>query len=251
MTKLPVALERDPIANAVFEIRFSSDVTGISDILPGLMFTKLRGRYDRVVTLPAGEMPAALRAQLPNIEYQGLKSLVGKRSNINFAERSLVIELVHPYWGWKAFKELICEILSTVRDTGLVSTVDRCSLRYVNILEGTGSNSVMDVLNVSGSVGNFKIKEDGFHLRVETILDDGALAIIQVANSALIEIKDSVSDTKLSGILLDVDCILTSSLEDFWRDFSDIIDMVHADEKKVFFGMLNDRTLKAFGPKWE
>ncbi|MER9939026.1 TIGR04255 family protein [Mesorhizobium sp. M0011] len=251
MTKLPVALHKDPIANAVFEIRFSSDVTGISDILPGLMFSKLRGRYDRVITLPAGEMPPALRAQLPNSEYQSVKSLVGKRTSINFAERSLVVELVRPYWGWKAFKELICEVLGTVRDTELVSKVERCSIRYTNVLEGTGSNSVFDALNVSGTVGDFKIKEDGFHLRVETLLDDGILAIIQVANSAMVEIQDAISHVKLSGILLDVDCILSSSLDNFWQEFPDLIEMIHSGEKRVFFGMLNDKTLQAYGPKWE
>lgn len=250
MTTLPVALDKDPIASAIFEIRFSSSVNGVADILPGLMFQKLGDRYPRAVTLPAGEIPAALRGQLPNSEYQSVKSLVGNRTSINFAERSLTVEVLRPYWGWKKFKILICEILEAVRDTGLVSRVDRCSLRYINVLDGIGSN-IFDALKVSGSVGDFKIGENGFHLRVETELTDGLIAIVQLNSSASVDIRDDISAERLNGILLDVDCVYSGQLENFWSEFSRVIEMIHDQEKRVFFGMLNESTLKVFGPKWE
>ncbi|UCI24615.1 TIGR04255 family protein [Mesorhizobium sp. B2-8-5] len=251
--KLPVALDRDPIGNAIFEIRFSTPLaSGVSDLLPGLMFRRLNKRYSKAVTLPAGEIPLAIRSQLPNSEYQAVKSLQGDRKSLNFAERSLTVEVVKPYPGWKEFKALISEALDTIRETGIVSKIERCSLRYINVLQGEGvPSNVFDALNITGDVGKFPIAENGFHLRVETPLADGLLAIIQLFSSANIEVRNGDSVESMDGIMLDIDCLHTGVFDNFLSDYSGVIEEIHTQEKRVFFSMINDATLKAFGPRWE
>ena len=63
MTKLPVILEREPLVDAVFEVRLGGD-PHMSDLLPGVLFGQLDPK-PTIQRLPAAEIPQPIRASDP------------------------------------------------------------------------------------------------------------------------------------------------------------------------------------------
>ena len=56
---LPKKLNKEPLVDAVFEIRFSSSMAA-SSVLPGFFFAKLEPKEWRVESLPVAEIPGQL-----------------------------------------------------------------------------------------------------------------------------------------------------------------------------------------------
>ncbi|MPY74915.1 MAG: TIGR04255 family protein [Alphaproteobacteria bacterium] len=246
----PKALRQDPIVKALFEVRFKSDVGALADLLPGLLYSALRDRFAKVETLPPSELPKAVRAQLPNAPYQGLKRLVGKGINLSIAEQAFVVEMIRPYWGWERFSELLYGVISAVKQTGIIGEVERTSIRYQNILTGQSDPADLSGLDVDIRVGNYKLLGSGLQLRVETE-SNGHRTIIQLTGGATATVSNEGKKAALTGLLIDVDTLKIGPIPSFWNDYREIVDRLHDTEKDIFFSLLNDETVKLLDPIWE
>ena len=63
MDRLPVRLERPPLIEAVFELRFAPRSGFSIELLPGLIFPALKDRYPLLEQTPTGSIPRDLRQQ--------------------------------------------------------------------------------------------------------------------------------------------------------------------------------------------
>jgi len=43
--KIPLRLKKEPLLEAIWEIRFSGNKSSVADLLPGMLFKALPGRY--------------------------------------------------------------------------------------------------------------------------------------------------------------------------------------------------------------
>lgn len=245
--KRPKALRKDPIIEATFEVRFKPAVSGLADLLPGALFPQLKDRYERVEALPTGEIPKAIRDQMPNSAYQATKRLVGKGTNLNIADQSISVGVSKPYWGWKRFRPLIFQVISAINETSLVGEVERISLRYQNLLTTQDNPNDFSGLHLQISLADYQLRDGGFRLRAE-VERMGCVSVIQVVSSAQAVTSVDGEKTATTGVLLDIDTIKFAPLLNFWTEFHEIVDSVHDAEKDVFFSLLKDETINQMDP---
>ena len=58
--KIPVRLKKEPLLEAVWEIRFSGTKPSVADLMPGMLFRTLSGKYRNIVRLPVADIPATI-----------------------------------------------------------------------------------------------------------------------------------------------------------------------------------------------
>lgn len=245
--KHPKALRKDPIIEATFEVRFKPAVSGLGDLLPGALYPHLQDRYERVEALPAGEIPKAIRDQMPNSAYQGTKRLVGKGTSLNIADQSISVGVLKPYWGWEQFRPLIFQVISAINETKLVGEVERMSLRYQNLLTTQDNPNDFSGLQLQISVADYQLRDGGFRLRAE-VERMGCVSVIQVVGSAQAVTSVDGEKNATTGMLLDIDTIKFAPLPNFWTEFQEIVESVHDAEKDVFFSLLKDETINQMDP---
>ena len=78
LTKLPLKLGKEPLIEALFEMRFKATAP-VSNILPGLLFTKFKGEK-KIEKLPAAQLPEELRKVDPSLHYAPLLRFIGTAS---------------------------------------------------------------------------------------------------------------------------------------------------------------------------
>ncbi|MDD1616675.1 MAG: hypothetical protein CG439_1815, partial [Methylococcaceae bacterium NSP1-2] len=107
---LPKKLNKEPLLEALFELRFTCDFPA-STILPGLLFSKLDGDK-RIEQLHAAQIPLEIRNSDPNLQFSPVSRLVWENFHINIGDRNISISCQFPnYPGWFKFKEAIEKII--------------------------------------------------------------------------------------------------------------------------------------------
>ena len=82
MKKLPKTLDREPLVDAVFEVRLGGD-PHMSDLLPGVLFSLLDPK-PTIQRLPAAEIPQPFRASDPNLVFAPVIQLDWREFAISF-----------------------------------------------------------------------------------------------------------------------------------------------------------------------
>lgn len=244
----PRRLKHDPIVTALFEVRFMPTSDDADELLPGLLYEPLRADFERVERTPASDIPKVVRNQMPNGSYQATRRLVGNGVNLNIAERSLVVEVFRPYWGWNRFRSLIFRVLQAAKQTELVGVAERTSLRYQNILTRHGESSDISPLNLSIQLAHYPIGGDGFRLRTQIPAGE-YITIVQIATGAQATLTIRGVPTKITGLLVDIDTIRPAPPR-FWDNFEPTIEQLHTEEKNVFFNVLKNEAIEAMEPEW-
>src|SRR5690606_24858904 len=98
MQKLPKILEREPLVDAVFEVRLK-EAPSLADILPGFLFHELSPK-PVLQRLPAAEIPQPLRAHDPNLQFAPILRLEWDQYFIAIGERNFVVSCKLPYPKW-------------------------------------------------------------------------------------------------------------------------------------------------------
>ena len=249
LPKLPKRLARPTIYEAVFEMRFSNRQPRSSSILPGLLYSKLGGLFPNSEELPLASMPPEFRGQNELLAYQPTHALSGERKRLMVGQRSMGVSLVRPYPGWAEFKDLVLMCAGALLATPFVDEVERCSLKYTNLLsEGRDVNDLSQ-LKVAIELNGFKLSAPGTALKAE-IPHKGCLSIVQIFAGATVKLPGVTSATGDSGVMVDVDTIRTGPFSNAAADLSESLELVHTTEKEIFFSLLTDDTLNRLGPEW-
>ncbi|HZL18302.1 MAG TPA: TIGR04255 family protein [Polyangia bacterium] len=242
---MPAKLRKSPLLEALFEVRFVPVVEGAGDVLPGLIFGSLRSKYARVEPLPAAGVPRNIRAAQEALIYQASHRLHGSDgSSIQVGDRVAAVSTTS-YPGWEAFRSLILELVSVLRETGLVRTVERFSFRYINLLTSSADAKQLPLLNLHVELVGRSPDERGFLLRTEFDSSD-ITSVVQIAPNASAKGPNNI---EVSGLLVDIDTVLKTPGSTFFTEPTADLEKVHRVVKETFFSLLTKETLAELGPE--
>ena len=246
MTKeLPIQLNKDPLLEALFEVRFTSAFPA-STVLPGLLFSKLEGDK-RIEQLAVAQIPLAIRDADPHLRFAPISRLIWKQFHINIGDNNVSIACQSPkYPGWLAFKEAINEILNILIEIHIVESVQRYSIKYINLIPSESLEEQVSFINFNVTLANHRLTNEAFQLRLE--VNEGQLVnVISIMSSAEIVLPD---DSVRKGVIVDIDTIAILndvSLETLVGRFDD----TRKVNKIKFFDCLTQKTIESLEPIYE
>lgn len=241
---LPLRLQKEPLIDAVFEVRYSSAIPA-SNILPGVFFSKYPGKIT-IERLPTSELPQPLLQADPNLQFAPLIRLYWKNFVVLIGDRSLAVGCKLPYPGWANFKIAIIEIITLLRDTGIVETIQRFSMKYVDLIRSADISEQISMINASVVVGDHVLQKEAFSLRME-IPENGCINAVQIVSSAIAALPDGSTQ---EGVIIDIDTISSVENQSFDQLLSQL-DAMHATNKAMFFKCLRPETIETLGPVYE
>lgn len=242
---LPTRLRKEPLVDALFEIRFSSSIPA-SNILPAMFVSGL----ESIERLPAAELPSKIRGNDPNLKFQPLIRVNWKGFIILIGDNVVLVACTLPYPGWKNFQNAILEAIQEIAKAPITLEISRCSLKYVDLIEGEDQNELVSRLNIDLKVGHHTLKSEIFSIRLE-IPDNDILHAVSIAAPAIARTN---SGQEFKGVMIDVDSIHhlpNLNFEDFTAILSDRLKTLHQRNKAMFFECLTNETIKYLEPEYE
>jgi hypothetical protein len=106
---LPKKLKKEPLIDAIFEIRFLSDFQA-SEIIPGFLFSKLGGKKS-VISLPAAQLPKTVREGDPNLKFSPTVQLDWEAFSIYIGDKNFFSHLPEN-WFEQAISEFYSRFLA-------------------------------------------------------------------------------------------------------------------------------------------
>lgn len=231
---------------AVFEMRFDSSAP-VAAMLPGILYSKLSGSLS-MEQLPSQSMPKEIRDMDPNLQHLPLTKCSWGNYWILIGDRVFSVASKLPYAGWADFLEKIQEAYSVALDTGMITTVTRCSIKYVDILDGLPIPAAQ-CFNMNLAVGSIDGREN-FHVKVSAI-EDGVIQTVQLISNAMTQLNDGRT---LQGPLIDVDSVMDIPAEDSSTFADRLVERatyLHHANKKTVFDAISELALKHLEPSYE
>jgi uncharacterized protein (TIGR04255 family) len=245
--RIPVRLKKEPLIEAVWEIRFTSTKTAVADLLPGILFEALPNKYPDIVRLPTADIPALIVEQDARLKYSPKIRLEGRNQAVQIGEHVLSLSCRRPYSGWNTFSADIRTVMNIVRNTKLIDRLERFSLKYIDLIELDHPPS-LSCLNLELKIGVYEINTRPVKLRTD--IEEGELIhIIQIASPAEASIPGEPG--RVVGVLLDIDSIRPMKENESWTDVDSHLDEVHLSSKKMFFDLLTPKTIDDLKPEYE
>lgn len=247
-TGLPKKLKKEPLIDAVFELRFSSQVPA-SIVLPGLLFEKLEGGKS-IRSLPVSQLPKPLRDSDPNLKFAPLSRIEWGNFFVSVSDSSVAISSKYPYSGWNLFKPAITRVVQIVAESNIIDTIERYSMKYVDMLQSLDAKQKVSMINCGLSIAGHSLEKEPFQLRIE-IPRDGFINAVQVASSAQAELHDG---TKMEGLIIDVDSFPPPggfSTAVLLENFSEKLEAIHQTNKAMFFDCLTPEAITSLEPEYE
>lgn len=248
MQNLPKKLNKDPLVDGVFEIRFSSQFP-VGGVLPGLLFGKLTG--DKAIeTLPMSQIPQAIRDAEPNLKFAPLNRLNWERFYINIGDRSVSIGFKHPYPSWKVFEPAIIQVMDALKGANLISSVERYSLKYINLLPSSDIQEQLSFVNLDVTLADHKLQREALQLRLE-IPSAKFIHAVQLVSSTTVVLHTGESR---QGLIIDIDTIANQgniSFDELLDQFSHKLTEIHLANKEMFFSCLKGKTIENMEAEYE
>lgn len=248
MKKLPKSLEREPLVDAVFEVRLRN-APPLADILPGALFGALEPTSG-IQRLPAAEIPSPLRVQDPALQFAPLLRLELDRFFVSVGDSNIVLSCKLPYPKWPIFKDFIVRIANEVVKVKIDASVERYSLKYVNLIQSPTIGEQLMKIRTNIQLGEVMVRDEHVSLQVHHKEDD-IIHIMSVVTGAQGRMADG---TEVFGTVVDVDSIKNVNFTNF-RSFVDVIDrdveLLRQANKAKFFSCLTDEAIQEMGPTYE
>jgi len=248
MTTLPKKLKKEPLVDAVFEVRFTSSFP-LGSVLPGLLFGNLEGDK-KIEQLPLSQLPQIMRDADPNLRFAPLSRLDWDQFYINVGERSLSVGFKYPYPGWSCFKPAIIKVMDVLKVAGVVKSVERYALKYIDLLPSTDLREQVGFVNFDVTLAGHKLTDEAFQIRLE-IPKGNFIHAVQVVSSATVMLPNGESR---QGLIVDVDTIANQqgvTFDELLVEFSDKLEAIHQANKEVFFDCLQPQTITALEPEYD
>lgn len=243
--KLPIKLAKEPLVDAIFELRFMSEMPA-SSILPGFLFSQLKGEK-KIERLPAADLPKQLREADPNLQYAPMVRIHWNSSLILISDRSVALACKMPYQGWMVFKQAILDTMNLLKQIDMIKTIQRYSLKYVDLIQSSKIEEQVSFINFDVKLGQHRLEKENFQIRME-VLKDNHIAAISIVSSATITTMNG--DSK-SGVIVDIDVIknIADITQDvFMQTLVDDLEHTHSINKELFFDCLKPETITMLEP---
>lgn len=246
---LPTKLINEPLVEAVFEVRFGEpDSVVFENVLPGILYSEL-GNISNLERLPPAEIPKPIRDSDPNLRYAPFVKLDWEKFVISIGDRSIVVGCKLPYAGWHNFKSKILRIVKLIDRLGIIRSVERFSVKYVNLVQAPKVSDQLERIRISIEVGEYAIKDSRISLRYDHQEND-ILHIITIITGA----EGNLNNRKVSGVVVDVDSIKFVNNIDFSTFTAKLqtdLEILKQSNKENFFNCLKEEAILELGPIYE
>jgi uncharacterized protein (TIGR04255 family) len=243
--KLPRKLGKEPLIEAVFEVRFTA-MSPASNILPGLLLAKLT-RTAGIQRLPAANLPQPIRDSDPNLMYAPIIRVGWPPFTVLISDRSLGVASAVPYVGWAKFKPAILSVVDATMEETSISSVQRIALKYTDLVSAEVGD-IHAILQTDPKIGENSLTK--VQVRAQ-VLKGGYTHIIQIASDVTATLPDA---TTREGLAIDVDTIqefANRSHSEFVKAFPDDLKRLHHANKEMFFTSLRPEILEKLEPEYE
>lgn len=252
LPKLPTKLAKEPLVDTVFEMRVASAVP-LAAVLPGLLFTQLAqsGEAVTVEPHPNSQLPQAVRDSAPELAFIPLVRVALGPYIIQIGDRMVSIACPTPYPGWTEFRERIVHVLHVVLKTGLVTQINRVSLKYIDLFEESDVAKANSFFDWGITLGSHTVTTDMAFLRLEIARDDLMHAVMATSQAT---VRNEISGWTKTGAILDVDTFVATSISDvqgFVEQIPSLVDKMHEANKEVFFDCLSASAIEALGAVYD
>ena len=251
VTRLPRRLKKEPLIDAVFELRFASTMAA-SAVLPGLLYQSLgRGAQLQLVRLPQAELPQRVRDADQNLRFAPLVQLHWGQFVVFVGDRTIGLGCRMPYPGWNAFSEAISKVIAVIGETDLVGMVQRYSIKYVDLLPRNDIRMQVEGLDLQLKIGLHTLVAESAHIRVEMVRED-AVHIVQVITGA--QAEEVGKQEVRNGAVVDVDSVVNLNnlqMRQFIAEIKPRLDKLHTANKRLFFECLTHDMLNELEPEYE
>jgi uncharacterized protein (TIGR04255 family) len=240
--RTPKRLGRNPIIDAIAEVRFSSSIP--NDAVIGLVYSKVEDTFGKPENLPVLQIPLPLRESDPNLKYQPCYRFT-KPGNVLLVGPHTVALSTYPYSDWGAASPILAAVLERLHEARLFERIQRIGLRYVNFFENV---NILDHSTLVLEVRNSSIASQSVSLRTEATSGEFKV-VTQILNSATAEVagvskKGSILDLDIAKEDLDISPdSLPTSLMNLFAAANEVADI-------EFFRLLADDFLLTFGPEY-
>mgnify|MGYP002625532815 CR=1 FL=1 len=241
--KLPKKITPSPIAEAVFEIRFTSDIPGtalcgmfypvISKIFPGTSIDEL----------PILQLPPVVRDNDPNLKFQPHYRLIKDNFIFAFGPTSISFSCIAPYSGWEQWSNFFLSIIDGLANIETLKNIkiNRLGLRYIDHIDGNLFENTKTTICISDT----SLASSNTQLHSEFTEND-ILIILNMMNGMKQINKESFS-------VFDIDCVKScnSTFDSFRKDIIEtgFLNDLHETNKRYFFGLLKDDFLAKLNPE--
>lgn len=247
--RLPTRLLKEPVIEAIFELRFNSTVP-VSTILSGALYASLK--CETIERLPHAEIPDVIRKSDPNLRYAPLVKLGWGSFSIIIGDSSIAMSSGNPYPGWEKLKDGILTALNAVAEVerGTIGTIERYALKYSDILENSIFSGRDDHLKIQVSFGDNQLAQAATHARSE-IHEAPFIHIVDFFGQACVTLPSGVSR---EGSLLTTDSIYmseVSGLSALMADLPENLNKLHSRNKEIFFSCMTEAGIELLEPQYD
>lgn len=242
--KLPKKITPSPIAEAVFEIRFTSDIPGT--VLCGLFYPVISKLFPEtsIEELPILQLPPVVRDNDPNLKFQPHYRLTKENFIFAFGPTSISFSCIEPYAGWENWSNFFLPIIDGLAEIDSLKNIqiNRLGLRYIDNIEGNLFENTKTTVCISeASLAPFNTQ-----LHSEFAENDTTI-ILTLANGIRQQNKEPYS-------VFDVDCVqnCNATFTTFRNDVIEkgCLNTLHETNKKYFFGLLKEEFLEQLNPEY-
>lgn len=247
-TSLPTKLKKEPLIDAIFEVRFSGKISA-SVVLPGVFFSKLNGEKN-IESLPIAQIPKPMRDADPNLKFAAISRVDWDNFFINIGDFNVSVSCKYPYPGWNNFRMAIIQVVGILNESDIVEKVDRYSLKYVDLFPASDDQQKVSMLNVKVSIADHNLEKEPFQIRIE-IPKDGLVHAVQLISSANAVLHSGVTK---EGLIVDVDSFALLEgvpMQSLLAQFPAKLDSIHTANKAMFFACLLPETITSLEPSYE
>ncbi|MFT5699806.1 MAG: hypothetical protein ACI8ZB_002672 [Desulforhopalus sp.] len=236
MSKLPTKISPEPLAEAIFELRFKSNFP--ADAIFGVIYNEFKDDYPgKVEQLPVLQLPAEIRKNDQNLKYSPYYAIKHENSVLQIGPRAISLSIVNNYPGWTDFFKTICNIYQKLLKTNLLEDIERTSVRYVNIFEKI---DVSDFSTIKVSLKGRSLIDTRLNLSTTTSTGD-CTSVLRISN----DVNANVNNKIVKGSAIDIDTFIVNVNKE---DFETSIKRAHSELKELFFSCLSDEFLASLNP---
>lgn len=246
---VPTKLEREPLIDAVFEMRFEASAP-VSSILPGLIYNALSGEKT-IEHMPIMSLPKEVRESDVNLQFAPLVRVSWGAFWIFIGDKNFSVASRLPYTGWTQLREAVLTAFTVVCQSGLISKINRYSTKYVDMIPFEADLPLDETFNFSLSIGGVAAGFKDYQVRAD--IADGSLRhIVNLVSNATTHLNGEPNQT--SGSIIDIDTFENLEGEppdQFLSLLAERANKAHSANKALFFNCLTDKTLNWLGPVYE
>jgi len=243
MTKLPVKLEHDTIIEAIFELRFETDLP--SEAVFGMIYQIIFNIFGdlKYSQLPFSQLPEEIRNNDPQFRYQAFHRLLKDNLCFGVGARVISFSVLRNYIGWSEWRPKIIEIIDKLSEGQIIKSINRMSLRYLNFIE----RDIFPFINAEIKLIDETTNPSATALRSE-IIEDEYLKIIQIANK--VSLTNNINPI---GSLIDIEIVSNKKISKviFKDNFDSKLEQSHKLAKRLFFDILKKDFLNELGPVYD